>query len=332
MSTVTPDTPSQKGLDDTQKKIAAENAENAATDVAIINSSGGAGGTDLALTRKPASLMDEVLNDPLAKYNEFLKEVMKSDQCRRQLNGNICIHLNNCKDVLKFDDTEGKEVIYIKGASIFRGMSDEAADAAMKLAANRGWTSVEIKGPQKKKEQLWYAAKMNGLDVSNFQPDKGSEIYQKLQDSLAAREKEAAQNAVPQAEDSKFLGDSSKTEAPSTAAPEAPKSEEAFKTWLHEKAETAPTKEAREGLKKIAEALDKGLNVGDTEKTVFMDKYESALVDLKGKPTGGYNNVVPMIEQMAQVQKIDLSLPKIPEAAAPQIILPPSAKNKNPEP
>lgn len=331
MSTTTQDIPPGKSLDDAQKKITAENEDNAATDVAIINSSGSTGGTELAITGKPASLIDEVLNDPLAKYNEFLKEIMKSDQCRRQMNGNICIHLNNCKDVLKFDDTEGKEVIYIKGASIFRGMSDEAADAAMKLAANRGWTSVEIKGPQKKKEQLWYAAKMNGLDVSNFQPDKGSEIYQKLQDSLAAREKEAAQNTAPQTENSKFLGDSAKTETPSSTTPESPKSEDTFKTWLHEKAEAAPTQEAKEGLKKISEALDKGLKVEDLEKKLFMEKYESALVDLKGKPTGGYNNVVPMIEQMAQVQKIDLSLPKIPEEKR-EVILPSSARMKNPEP
>ncbi|MBL8712558.1 MAG: hypothetical protein JNM12_06630 [Alphaproteobacteria bacterium] len=63
------------------------------------------------------------------------------------------------------------------GGSEFIGMrkrtakfGEEEAHAVAVTAKARGWTAINVHGNQKQKELMWLHAKMNGLEVANFEP------------------------------------------------------------------------------------------------------------------------------------------------------------------
>ena len=47
---------------------------------------------------------------------------------------------------------------------------EEDAHSVAVTAKARGWTAINVHGNQKQKEMMWLHAKMNGLDVANFEP------------------------------------------------------------------------------------------------------------------------------------------------------------------
>ncbi len=323
-------------------------------DVIILNTSANSNIAAEAEAKEKAKkkrLLDEILDDPLAKHYETLSKRIDEERCVKLGEGHYKIALNGCSDYIDFKSDGKTESITLKGASLFKGMSPEAADTAMKMAADRGWTSVALKGPAAKKDMLWYAAKMNGLEVTGYEPKPDSAIVKKLEKDLAEQKKlqdEALKNAAPKAEEqqqaapaSKFAdGEKPKAEgneatAPAVAAPadNAPKAEppkadipkqgsykagtpredspKNFQQWIEQAAREAPSKVERDGLNKLGEAVASG--------KIKMDGLESDLVRAK-HGVEGYNSAMKLAQGIADRSNSGIVFPKAAENEGPKAI------------
>lgn len=306
--------------------------------------------------KKYNSLLDEILgDDPHAKYRRYLEEVIDIEKCKKGhllkgnfwTHGEIKIYLKGHSEILSLEQKNGQEKIYVRGASFFRGMSPEMADIAMKLAATRGWEKVSVSGPVQKREELWYAAMVNGLEVTNYTPSANSPTWERLKlhhpqvleewTKKNSEKRAAAAGETPEAEKPAALPAEAPeapkpveaekpAEAPKPAEPAKPaESGDAFQDFLKEKADKASTPAEREGIEQLRAALASGkLKMDETEKAIFKGTYDSTSI-IEGKPVGGYNNAIGIVEKIAQAKKVEIAFPKAPEAevaAEARIIVP----------
>lgn len=287
--------------------------------------------------KKHQSLFDEILgDDPHARYRRQLEEMIDIQKCKKGnfLKGNFLTHgemkiyLKGSSELLSLEQKNGQEKIFVRGASLFTGMSPQAADAAIKLAIARGWQKMSVSGPVQKKEELWYAAMVNGLEVTNYLPSSNSPTWERLKlnhpqiiEAMTRKNEESRRAAMG--------ASAPATEKP--AEPEKPaETADTFQRFLKEKETVATSKEEAEGLRQLSAALASGkLKLDDVEKTVFKGTYDSTST-VDGKPVGGYNNALKIIEASARRQNVDIKFPKAPETAEPRIVLPAASRPKEP--
>lgn len=81
----------------------------------------------------------------------------------------------------------GRAVLLDKGDSLVLKNKDAASyEAAVELAKAKGWTAIKLNGRPAMMEQAWIAAKLAGIEVTNYTPTK--EAQAKFADRLAAQQ------------------------------------------------------------------------------------------------------------------------------------------------
>ena len=79
----------------------------------------------------------------------------------------------------------GRAILLDKGDSLTLKNKDSASyDAAVELAKAKGWTAIKLNGRPAMMEQAWVAAKLAGIEVTNYTPTK--EAQAKFADRVAA--------------------------------------------------------------------------------------------------------------------------------------------------
>lgn len=79
----------------------------------------------------------------------------------------------------------GRAILLDKGDSLTLKNKDSASyEAAVELAKAKGWTAIKLNGRPAMMEQAWVAAKLAGIEVTNYTPTK--EAQAKFADRLAA--------------------------------------------------------------------------------------------------------------------------------------------------
>ena len=83
----------------------------------------------------------------------------------------------------------GREILLDKGDSLVLKNKDAASyEAAVELAKAKGWTAIKLNGKPAMMEQAWIAAKLAGIEVTNYTPTK--EAQDKFADRVAAQKLE----------------------------------------------------------------------------------------------------------------------------------------------
>ena len=83
----------------------------------------------------------------------------------------------------------GRAILLDKGDSLVLKNKDAASyEAAVELAKAKGWTAIKLNGKPAMMEQAWIAAKLAGIEVTNYQPTK--EAQAKFADRVAAQKLE----------------------------------------------------------------------------------------------------------------------------------------------
>ena len=83
----------------------------------------------------------------------------------------------------------GRAILLDKGDSLVLKNKDAASyEAAVELAKAKGWTAIKLNGRPAMMEQAWIAAKLAGIEVTNYLPNK--EAQAKFADRLAAQKSE----------------------------------------------------------------------------------------------------------------------------------------------
>ena len=83
----------------------------------------------------------------------------------------------------------GRAVLLDKGDSLVLKNKDIASyEAAVALAKAKGWTAIKLNGRPAMMEQAWIAAKLAGIEVTNYTPTK--EAQAKFADRVAAQKLE----------------------------------------------------------------------------------------------------------------------------------------------
>ena len=83
----------------------------------------------------------------------------------------------------------GRAILLDKGDSLVLKNKDAASyEAAVELARAKGWTAIKLNGRPAMMEQAWIAAKLAGIEVTNYQPTK--EAQAKFADRVAAQKSE----------------------------------------------------------------------------------------------------------------------------------------------
>lgn len=81
----------------------------------------------------------------------------------------------------------GRAVLLDKGDSLVLKNKDAASyEAAVELAKAKGWTAIKLNGRPAMMEQAWIAAKLAGIEVTNYAPTK--EAQAKFADRVAAQQ------------------------------------------------------------------------------------------------------------------------------------------------
>jgi Large polyvalent protein-associated domain 7 len=81
----------------------------------------------------------------------------------------------------------GRAILLDKGDSLVLKNKDAASyEAAVELAKAKGWTAIKLNGRPAMMEQAWIAAKLAGIEVTNYLPTK--EAQAKFADRLAAHQ------------------------------------------------------------------------------------------------------------------------------------------------
>lgn len=84
----------------------------------------------------------------------------------------------------------GRAILLDKGDSLVLKNKDAASyEAAVELAKAKGWTAIKLNGRPAMMEQAWIAAKLAGIEVTNYTPTK--EAQDKFVDRLAAQRSES---------------------------------------------------------------------------------------------------------------------------------------------
>lgn len=116
---------------------------------------------------KSMSVLNEVWG--VGEVSDELKEALGlSGKVKKNDKYGLDFHLPNGHVIEWHANLGGAEFIGMrKRTSKF---DEEDAHAVAVTAKSRGWTAINVHGNQKQKEMMWLHAKMNGLEVANFEP------------------------------------------------------------------------------------------------------------------------------------------------------------------
>ena len=222
---------------------------------------------------KSMAVINEVWG--MGEVSDELKETLGlSGKVKKNDKYGLDFHLPNGHVIEWHANLGGAEFIGMrKRTSKF---DEEDAHAVAVTAKSRGWTAINVHGNQKQKEIMWLHAKMNGLEVANFEPmysDDPNNVRNRLAAYLAEQNDGKVIGATPVQHQMNLAG-GVPDHAQTTAEDDAPETP----------AEGAKPEAKAEGDKPATDKAAADKPATDKPAEAEAAKVETAAVDIPAKP------------------------------------------------